>query len=75
MPGTTERETEEEDENGSWPEEEDEETPVLRSRKKLHPFVKMILVFWPFGESFKELGVIGKIYEIAKVLVYTYYHC
>jgi len=27
----------------------------------------MLLALWPFGESFKELGKIGKIYEIIKV--------
>lgn len=60
---------EDEDESGESEEEEDEVAPVIRlqTRKKRHSFVKLLLALWPFGESFKELGLLGKIYEILKV--------
>ena len=56
-------------ESGDSEDEEDDMTPVIRlqTRKKRHPFVKLLLALWPFGESFKELGLLGKIYEICKV--------
>lgn len=53
-------------------EEEEEYTPLLMGRLRLkkkkvyHPFVKMLLGVWPFGESFRELGLFGKIYEVVK---------
>ena len=39
----------------------------LKKKKVYHPFVKMLLGVWPFGESFRELGLFGKIYEVVKV--------
>jgi len=63
-----ESESEEEEEE----EEQDEDAevaPIIRlgTRRRFHPFVKLLLGLWPFGESFKELGLMGKIYEIVKV--------
>ena len=61
------------EESESEEEEEDDEdaevAPIIRlsTRRKFHPFVKLLLGLWPFGESFKELGLLGKIYEIVKV--------
>lgn len=48
---------------------EDETAPLLRLKKskKPHPFVKMLQGIWPFGSSFRELGIFGKIYEVFKV--------
>ena len=40
---------------------------TLTTPKKRHPFIKLLQGLWPFGESFRELGIIGKIYEIVKV--------
>jgi sodium/potassium/calcium exchanger 6 len=59
-------------------EEENQEQPLLGSNEHSvsvefvapptkHPIVKLLLAFWPFGEAFKRLGIIGKIYEIAKI--------
>lgn len=60
------------EESGSEEEgDEDEEVgPVIRlsTRNRRHPFIKLLQGIWPFGESFKELGVLGKIYEIVKVM-------
>lgn len=70
MPGSTQIVVEDDDRDSEESEEgEDEMAPVvtLQSRKKRHPFVKLLLQLWPFGESFKELGLLGKIYEICKV--------
>ena len=59
-------------------EEEDEQAPLLASqetervlkvKKPLHPFVKMVYGVWPFGESFRALRIWGKLYEIVKVHV------
>ncbi len=49
--------------------EDDELAPIIKlsTRKRRHPFIKLLLALWPFGESFKELSVAGKIYEIVKV--------
>jgi Ca2+/Na+ antiporter len=48
-------------------EEDDETTPfVLKKPKKLNPLMRFLLAFYPFGEDFRELGLIGKIYEILK---------
>ncbi len=53
---------------GSDEDDMDDMTPVINLRsKKIHPFFKLLMAIWPFGESFKELGIFGKIYEIAKV--------
>lgn len=62
------RDEEEEEESGQSEEGEAEIAPVIRLQtRKRHPFVKLLLALWPFGESFKELGLLGKIYEICKV--------
>ncbi len=54
--------------------DEDEENPLVNLKiRRRHPFVKMLLALWPFGESFKELGILGKIYEIFKVSGYYDY--
>ena len=42
---------------------------VERPRKKVHPFLKLLLAFWPFGEAFQSLRIWGKCYEIVKVCV------
>lgn len=53
--------------------EEDEEAPLITretqfdSPKVYHPFIKLLLAIWPFGDAFKELSIIGKIYETLKV--------
>ena len=49
---------------------DDERAPLLRVKKtkKPHPFVKMLLGIIPFGPSFRDLGLLGKIYEIIKVI-------
>ena len=53
--------------------EGDEESPLIsrdtmfETPKSRHPFVKLMLALWPFGESFRELGIAGKIYESLKV--------
>ena len=61
-------EGEEEEVSPSDSESDDEETPLVNLRKTTpHPFVKMLKALWPFGESFKELSVPNKIYEIIKV--------
>lgn len=70
--GATHIEVEDEDnesESSASDEEEGDMTPVikLQSKQKQNPFVKLLLALWPFGESFKQLGVLGKIYEIFKV--------
>ena len=66
----------EEEVSSSDSEEDTEETPLVNLRKKTpHPFVKMVNALWPFGESFKELGVLGKIYEIVKVQYTSYSSC
>lgn len=36
------------------------------SPKVYHPFIKLLLAIWPFGDAFKELSIIGKIYETLK---------
>ena len=53
------------------PESPDEERiPLLQVKKtkKPHPFVKMLFGIIPFGPSFRDLGLLGKIYEIIKVI-------
>lgn len=59
-----------EDEEGetSSSEEDSDEGPVLQLQpiKQSHPFLKLLFALWPFGEGFRELGVLGKIYEIVK---------
>ncbi len=48
--------------------DEDEQNPLVNLKiRRRHPFIKMLLALWPFGESFKELGILGKIYEVFKV--------
>lgn len=53
--------------------EEDEEQPLLtispefERPRTYHPFVKLLIALWPFGEAFKRLAFYGKIYEIFKV--------
>ncbi|XP_064391554.1 mitochondrial sodium/calcium exchanger protein-like [Halichondria panicea] len=47
--------------------DEDEQNPLVNLKiRRRHPFIKMLLALWPFGESFKELGILGKIYEVFK---------
>ena len=52
---------------------EDEEEPLLsispefEKPRTYHPFVKLLIALWPFGEAFKQLRFYGKIYEIFKV--------
>lgn len=52
----------------------DDETQTLLPKevkpKRPHPFIKLLLALWPFGEAFKELGILGKIYETIKVCRY-----
>ncbi len=56
---------------------------IIRKKKIIHPFIKLLLVFWPFGEAFQALRIWGKIYEIVKVymttaymyIVHVYYMC
>ena len=52
------------------PESPDEKIPLLQVKKtkKPHPFVKMLFGIIPFGPSFRDLGILGKIYEIIKVI-------
>lgn len=45
----------------------DETTPLLKPPKRLHPFIFLLQALFPFGEDFKQLGRVGKIYEIIKV--------
>lgn len=64
------RETESRETEG---EADDEESPLIsrdtmfEKPKSWHPFIKLLGALWPFGESFKELGIGGKIYESLKV--------
>ena len=39
----------------------------MKKPKKLNPLMRFLLAFYPFGKDFRELGLIGKIYEILKV--------
>ena len=56
--------------------EVDKESSVLSiepaSSLGSHPFVALLKAFWPFGEDFKTLGIVGKIYEIIKVCLHTH---
>lgn len=47
-----------------------EERTTLGNKKGMHPFVRMMLAFWPFGEVFKTLRIWGKVYEMIKVCVW-----
>lgn len=47
---------------------EDETTPLLNPPRRPHPFIFLLQALFPFGEEFRELGIVGKIYEIVKVL-------
>lgn len=69
VPGATQIEVEDEDDESGESEEGDADiTPVIRLHaKRENPLMKMLLAAWPFGESFKELGLFGKVYEIVKV--------
>lgn len=60
----------EDDSTSDSEEGESDMTPVikLQSYKRRHSFILLLLALWPFGESFKELGLLGKIYEICKVV-------
>lgn len=50
----------------------DETTPmILKPPKRPHPFIFLLLALFPFGEDFRQLGIVGKIYEILKVCNYT----
>lgn len=54
--------------------EPEEDTPLLtkvKKPKKPHPFTKMLQGILPFGPSFRQLGLIGKIYEVTKVYKYA----
>ena len=56
------------DEETANEEPTDEKTSLLLNQtKKLHPFLFLLSAFYPFGDDFKQLGMIGKIYEIVKV--------
>ena len=63
------------EEEATTSEEDTEDHPLVssveveRPRKKVHPFLKLLLAFWPFGEAFQSLRIWGKCYEIAKVCV------
>ena len=46
----------------------DETTPLLTPPKRPHPFIFLLQALFPFGEDFRQLGIVGKIYEIIKVL-------
>lgn len=46
----------------------DETTPLLKQPKRPHPFIFLLQALFPFGEDFRQLGIVGKIYEIIKVL-------
>ena len=63
-----EDETQDEESSGSN-EDEDDMVPVIRleRKKRQNPLLKLLLALWPFGESFRELSLLGKIYEICKV--------
>ncbi len=53
----------------------EETVPLLPQNLKAkspHPFVKLLQALWPFGQAFKELGILGKIYEIVKVCCCSY---
>lgn len=46
----------------------DETTPLLTPPyKRPHPFIFLLQALFPFGEDFRQLGLVGKIYEIIKV--------
>ena len=53
---------------------EDSETAPLMPRptKKPHPFIVFLKAFSLFDEDFKQLSILGKIYEIVKVTLYKY---
>ena len=63
------------EEEATTSEEDTEDHPLVssveveRPRKKVHPFLKLLLAFWPFGEAFQSLRIWGKCYEIVKVCV------
>ena len=58
----------EEGSSDSGESEEDEEAPLISLKtKRRNPFVKMLQGIWPFGEAFKDLGPLGKVYEVVKV--------
>lgn len=45
----------------------DETTPLMLSPpKRPHPFIYLLLALYPFGEDFRELGLVGKLYELLK---------
>lgn len=48
----------------------DETTPLLTPPpyKRPHPFIFLLQALFPFGEDFRQLGLVGKIYELIKVL-------
>lgn len=64
--GGSEHSEEEEEE-----EETNEDTPFIAKQphKRPYPFIALLLAFYPFGEDFRQLGIMGKIYEIVKVLL------
>ena len=71
VPGVTRLEVEAENESTSDSEEGESDMTLvikLQSTKEKNPFILFLLALWPFGESFKELGLLGKIYEICKVV-------
>ena len=35
--------------------------------KRPHPFIYLLLALYPFGEDFRGLGFLGKLYELVKV--------
>ncbi len=57
--------------SGSDEDGENDMAPIIKlgSQRNTNPLMRMLLAFWPFGESFKELGLIGKFYEIVKVVL------
>ena len=57
----SEQEQEEEDETN-------EDTPIIAKQpKRPHPFIALLWALCPFGEDFRQLGILGKVYEIVKV--------
>ena len=54
---------------------QDAETAPLipKPTKRSHPFTVFLKAFNLFDEDFKQLSILGKIYEIVKVTLYKYW--
>ena len=56
------------DEEAEPEEDADENTPLMQKpTKRPHPFIYLLLALYPFGEDFRDLGFVGKLYELVKV--------